>query len=112
MKMIMAILPRYRLDRVTRKLIHIEGFPGMTVVEGEGFGHEKLEEAQTAREALTDFTPNVRVEAVVPDSLVDSVIGAIVDGAHTGERGNGKIFVLSVEEAVRIKTGESGADAV
>jgi nitrogen regulatory protein PII len=112
MKMILGIIPEYRLDRVTRRLIHVEGFPGMTVVPGRGFGREKMEGALSSREELTDFTPNVRIEIVVTDALVEPVIEAVVEAAHTGERGNGKIFVLHVESAVRIKTKGRGEGAV
>lgn len=112
MRLIQAIIPVYRLDRVTRKLIRIDGFPEMTVVHGQGFGHEKMEGALSSREELTDFTPNMRIEVVVPDEMVDSVIEAVVEGAHTGDRGNGKVFVLPVEESVRIKTKERGEMAI
>jgi nitrogen regulatory protein PII len=112
MKMIVAFIQTHRLDRITRKLMHVEGFPGMTVVEGRGFGREKLEDVLSTREELTDFTPKVRIEIVVPVGLVESVIEVLVEGAHTGERGDGKIFVLPVEKAVRIKTKERGVIAV
>ena len=112
MKMILAFLQPHRLDRVTRALEHVEGFPGMTVTASQGFGHEKLDEAHDTREQLTDFTPTVRVELVVRDRIVNEVVETIVDAAHTGSRGDGKIFVLPVEEAVRIKTRERGAHAV
>jgi nitrogen regulatory protein PII len=112
MKMIMAYLQPHRLDRITRSLMHIEDFPGMTVVDGRGFGREKLEDVLSTREELTDFTPKVRIEIVVPVGLVESVIEVLVEGAHTGERGDGKIFVLPVEQAVRIKTKEAGEVAV
>lgn len=112
MKMILAVLPRYRLGKVTRKLTHIEGFPGMTVLEGKGFGHEKMVRAHSAREELIDFTPNVRIEVVIPDRLVEPGVNAFLEASHTGERGDGKLFILPVEEAVRIKTKERGEDAV
>ena len=112
MKMIVAFLQAHRLDRVTRRLMHIKGFPGMTVVEGRGFGREKLEDALNTREELTDFTQKVQIETVVPSGLVESVIEALIEGAHTGERGDGRVFVLPVEQAVRIKTKERGEMAI
>ena len=112
MKMILAFIPPHRLDRVTRALEHLERFTGMTVTAAEGFGHEKLTEAQDVRGQLEDFTPTVRVESVVDDAMADAVVEAVVEAAHTGARGDGKIFVLPVEEAVRIKTRERGAHVV
>lgn len=112
MKMILAFIPPHRLDRVTRALEHIDGFTGMTVTAAEGFGREKLTEPQNVRGQLEDFTPTVRVESVVDDGLADAVVEAVVDAAHTGSRGDGKVFVLPVEVAVRIKTGEKGEHAV
>lgn len=112
MKMILAFLPPHRLDRVTRALEHVDGFPGMTVTKSRGFGHEKLEDPDEGREQLIDFTETVRVEAVVPDGMVDEAVEAIVEAAHTGNRGDGKIFVLPVEGAIRIKTRERGPRAV
>lgn len=112
MKMILAFLQPHRLDRVTRALEHVVGFPGMTVTASQGFGHEKLDEPHDTREQLTDFTGTVRVESVVQDGMVDEVVEAISEAAHTGSRGDGKVFVLPVERAVRIKTKEEGQDAV
>ena len=112
MKMILAFLPPHRLDRVTRALGHVDGFSGMTVTRAQGFGREKLEDPHDAREQLTDFTDTVRVEAVVPDGIVDEAVAAIVEAAHTGSRGDGKIFVLPVGDAIRIKTKRRGPHAV
>ena len=112
MKMILAFIPPHRLDRVTRALEHVEGFPGMTVAPAEGFGKEKLRESHDVRDQLKDFTPTVRLECVVDDTMADPVVEAVMEAAHTGGRGDGKIFVLPVEEAVRIKTRERGAHAV
>jgi nitrogen regulatory protein P-II 1 len=112
MKMILAFIPPHRLDRVTRALEHLDGFPGMTVTASQGFGHEKLEESHDAREQLTDFTGTVRVESVVQDAMAEDVLGAIIAAAHTGTAGDGKIFVLPVDNAVRIKTKERGVHAV
>lgn len=113
MKMILAFLPPHRLDRVTRALEHVEGFTGMTVTPAEGFGHEKLEKTpRDVRDQLRDFTPTVRVEAVVPDDRAEAVVQAVVDAAHSGARGDGKVFVLPVEDGVRIKTKARGTHAV
>jgi len=113
MKLIVAFVQRHRLDPVTRALEHLPHFHGMTVTESRGFGREKLEhEAGDRRAELTDYTDNVRIEVVTHDAGVDAVLKAITDAAHTGQRGDGKIFVLHVERAVRIKTREEGVDAV
>lgn len=110
MKMILAFIPPHRLDRVTRALEHVEGFPGMTVAPAEGFGHEKLEESRDVRGQLKDFTPTVRIETVVREDMADAVMDAVVEAAHTGGRGDGKVFVIDVQEGIRIKTRERGAD--
>lgn len=113
MKMILAFVPPFHLDRVTRALERVEGFTGMTVTRAEGFGREKVEEeARNAREQLDDFTPTVRVEAVVPDERAEAVVQAVLAAAHTGVRGDGKIFVLPVDDGVRIKNKARGAYAV
>ncbi|MBT8338088.1 MAG: P-II family nitrogen regulator [Gemmatimonadetes bacterium] len=113
MKMILTYLPPYRLDRVTRALEHVEGFTGMTVTPARGFGREKLEDdARDVRDQLDDFTPTVRVEAVVSDDRAEAVVQAVLAAAHTGARGDGKIFVLPVEDGVRIKTKARGPRAV
>ncbi len=113
MKMIIAFIPPYRLDRVTRALEHVVGFPGMTVTEGRGFGREKLAVgAEDRRASLEDYTDAARIEVVAHDGQVEGIVTAITEAAHTGQRGDGKIFVLPVERAVRIKTGEEGEAAV
>jgi nitrogen regulatory protein P-II 1 len=113
MKMVLAFIQPHRLDEVTRALEHIPHFPGMSVTEARGFGREKVEGApHTPREALTDFTKKARIEVVVHDEQVESVISALVHGARTGQRGDGKIVVLPVEKAVRVRTGEDGEEAV
>lgn len=110
MKMILAFVPPHHLDRVTRALEHVDRFPGMTVSDARGFGHEKLSRSHDARDQLKDFTEAARVECVVPDSMVPAVIEAVRSAAHTGGRGDGKLFVLPVVEGLRIKTGERGPD--
>lgn len=112
MKMILAFLPPHRLDPVARRLQRLEGFPGMTVSEGKGHGHEKGSEEQDSTAQLTDFTPTVRIETVVLDSLVEPVLEAIFEAAHTGSRGDGKIYVLPVVDALRITNATRGESAV
>lgn len=113
MKMIIAFIQPHRLDRVTRALEHVVGFPGMTVTESRGFGREKVEvEAEDRRASLEDYTETARIEVVAHDGQVEGILAAIHDAAHTGHRGDGKVFVLPVEAALRIKTGERGEAAV
>ncbi len=113
MKMIMAYVPPHRLDRVTRALCHVPHLPGLTVTNARGFGQEKVEsQGETPAEQLTDFVPMSRLEVVAHDDQVDDIAKAISDAAHTGARGDGKIFVLPVERAFRIKTGQEGASAI
>ena len=112
MKMILAFIPPHRLDRVTRALEHIDRFPGMTVSEARGFGHEKLGSSHDVRDQLKDFTEAARVECVVPDSMAQEAIEAVRSATHTGGRGDGKLFVVPVLEGLRIKTGERGPGVV
>lgn len=113
MKMVLAFVQTYRLDEVTRSLENIPHFPGMSVTAARGFGREKVEAPpHTSREALTDFTEKARIEVLVHDDQVDAVISAIAHGARTGQRGDGKIMLLPVEQAVRVRTGEEGEAAV
>ncbi len=112
MKMILAFIPIHRLDQVTRRLIHINGFPGMTVVHGQGFGQGELKWKRAAHEYVIDFRPNMRVEIVVPDGLVDPVSMAVVEGAHTDQQGGGKVFVLPVSEAVCAEAKERAQGAM
>ena len=112
MNMILAFLPPHRVDPVARMLQRLEGFPGMTVTEARGHGHEKVTDEQDSRAQMTDFTPTMRLETIVRDSLVEPVIAAIFEAAHTGSRGDGKVYVLPVSDALRIKTGTRGESAV
>ena len=113
MKLVLAYVPPHQLDSVRRSLQQVAHFPGMTVTGARGFGREKAAEApQGAREALTDFTEAVRIETVVHDEQVEEVVEVIGRAAHTGQRGDGKVFVLPVERALRIKTLETGEHAV
>ncbi len=116
MKMIAAVIQPFMLTRLTRALEEIAGFPGMTVIEVQGFGREKthhaLGEPHSRIEDVVDFVKKVRVEIVAHDGMVESIVQTIVQTTHTGNRGDGKIFVLPVEHAVRIKTGETGDAAI
>ena len=112
MKMVMAIIKPFKLDDVREALSEI-GVQGITVTEVKGFGRQKGHtELYRGAEYVVDFLPKVKVEAVVGDELVDQVIEGISKAANSGKIGDGKIFVYGVEQAVRIRTGESGAEAL
>ena len=109
MRMVLAFVQRVRLDAVTRALEHVPRFSGMTVTRAGGFGRERMEpHPRTVAEEIEDFTDKVRVETVVHDEQVDEVVGAISRAAHTGQNGDGMVFVLPVERAVRIMTMHEG----
>lgn len=112
MKQVTAIIKPFKLDEVREALAEV-GVNGLTVTEVKGFGRQKGHtELYRGAEYVVDFLPKIRVEMVVVDGAVDGVIEAIVKAAHTGKIGDGKIFVSSVEQAVRIRTGESGDAAL
>ena len=112
MKKIEAIIKPFKLDEVKEALSRV-GVDGMTVSEVKGFGRQKGHtELYRGAEYVVDFLPKVKLEIVVTADLVEKVVEAIVAAANTGKIGDGKIFVLPLEEAVRIRTGERGADAV
>ncbi|MCG3171364.1 MAG: Nitrogen regulatory protein P-II [Pseudomonadales bacterium] len=112
MKMITAIVKPFKLDDVREALSEI-GVQGITVSEVKGFGRQKGHtELYRGAEYVVDFLPKVRIEIVVADAIVDSVIETVTRAARTGKIGDGKIFVMPVEQAVRIRTGETGEDAV
>jgi len=112
MKKIEAIIKPFKLDEVKEALQEI-GLQGITVTEARGFGRQKGHtELYRGAEYVVDFLPKVKIEVVVEDSQVDKTVDAIVTAARTGRIGDGKIFVLPVEDAIRIRTGERGADAV
>lgn len=112
MKLVTAIIKPFKLDDVREALSEI-GVQGITVTEVKGFGRQKGHtELYRGAEYVVDFLPKVKVEAVVDDGLVDQVIEAISKAANTGKIGDGKIFVSAVEQAVRIRTGETGAEAL
>lgn len=112
MKMIVAMLQPARLEAVKEAMVHA-GAHGMTVCAAEGFGEQKgFFEVYRGVPFRVEFVPRVRVECVVPDEKVEAVTEAILEAAYTGKVGDGKIFVLPVEEAIRIRTKERGEHAV
>ncbi|WP_404403846.1 P-II family nitrogen regulator [Pelagibacterium halotolerans] len=112
MKKIEAIVKPFKLDEVKEALQDV-GLQGITVTEAKGFGRQKGHtELYRGAEYVVDFLPKVKVEVVVPDHLADKAIEAIRSAAQTGRIGDGKIFVSTVEQAIRIRTGESGDDAL
>ena len=112
MKKIEAIIKPFKLDEVREALSEI-GVAGLTVTEVKGFGRQKGHtELYRGAEYVIDFLPKVKVEVVVEDSLADNAVEAIENAARTGRIGDGKIFVTNVEQAIRIRTGDRGADAI
>jgi nitrogen regulatory protein P-II 1 len=112
MKKIEAVIKPFKLDDVKDALSEI-GVKGLTVVEAKGFGRQKGHtELYRGAEYVVDFLPKVKIEVVVDDEQVERVIEAIQKAAHTGRIGDGKIFVSPIEEAIRIRTGETGAGAL
>ena len=112
MKQITAIIKPFKLDEVREALADV-GVTGLTVTEVKGFGRQKGHtELYRGAEYVVDFLPKIRVEAVVADSLVERAIEAVTKAARTGKIGDGKIFVCSVEQVIRIRTGEEGEAAV
>ena len=112
MKLIKAIIKPFKLDEVKDALTEI-GVEGMTVSEVKGFGRQKGHtEIYRGSEYTVDFLPKVKLEVAVGEEVVDKVIDAIVTSAQTGKIGDGKVFVLPIEQAVRIRTGEKGEEAV
>ncbi len=112
MKMITAIIKPFKLDDVREALSDI-GIQGLTVSEVKGFGRQKGHtELYRGAEYVVDFLPKVKLEIGVEEDRVESVVEAITKTANTGKIGDGKIFITSVEQAIRIRTGETGADAL
>ena len=112
MKKIEAIIKPFKLDEVKEALQEI-GVQGITVTEAKGFGRQKGHtELYRGAEYVVDFLPKVKVEIVVPDDRVEPAVESIQKAARTGRIGDGKIFVLNIEEAIRIRTGEAGTDAL
>jgi nitrogen regulatory protein P-II 1 len=112
MKKIEAIIKPFKLEEVREALSEI-GINGLTVTEVKGFGRQKGHtELYRGAEYTIDFLPKVKLELVVAEDILESAMDAIVKAAHTGKIGDGKIFVTSVEQALRIRTGETGEEAV
>jgi nitrogen regulatory protein PII len=111
-KQIIAIIKPFKLDEVREALAEV-GVSGLTVTEVKGFGRQKGHtELYRGAEYVVDFLPKVKVEAVVSEDVLDSAVEAIIRAARTGKIGDGKIFVRNVEQVIRIRTGETGPDAV
>jgi len=112
MKMVTAIIKPFKLDDVREALSEI-GVQGITVTEVKGFGRQKGHtELYRGAEYVVDFLPKVKIEAAVSEDALDQVIDAITKSANTGKIGDGKIFVYSLEQIIRIRTGETGIDAI
>ncbi|MFY7960392.1 MAG: P-II family nitrogen regulator [Elsteraceae bacterium] len=112
MKKIEAVIKPFKLDEV-KEALHEIGIQGLTVTEAKGFGRQKGHtELYRGAEYVVDFLPKVKIEVVMDDAMVDRAVEAIQQAAQTGRIGDGKIFVSSIEEAVRIRTGERGSDAI
>ena len=112
MKKIEAVIKPFKLDEV-KEALHEIGIQGMTVTEVKGFGRQKGHtELYRGAEYVVDFLPKIKLEIAIPDELVDKVVEAIAGAANTGRIGDGKIFVIALEEAVRIRTGERGNEAL
>ena len=112
MKLVTAIIKPFKLDEV-KEALHEVGIQGITVLEAKGFGRQKGHtELYRGAEYVVDFLPKVKIEVVVDDSQAEQVTEAIQNAAKTGRIGDGKIFISTVDEAIRIRTGETGADAV
>jgi nitrogen regulatory protein P-II 1 len=112
MKKIEAVIKPFKLDEV-KEALHEVGLQGITVVEAKGFGRQKGHtELYRGAEYVVDFLPKVKIEIVCEDSVAERAVEAIVNAARTGRIGDGKIFVTSVEEVIRIRTGERGEDAI
>ncbi len=112
MKQVVAVIKPFKLDEV-REALADAGISGLTVTEVKGFGRQKGHtELYRGAEYVVDFLPKLKIETVVSDDLVDSCIEAIRDAAFTGKIGDGKIFVMPVEQVIRIRTGETGEAAL
>ena len=112
MKLVTAIIKPFKLDDVRESLSEI-GVQGITVTEVKGFGRQKGHtELYRGAEYVVDFLPKVKIEVVIEDSILERVVDAIQNAAQTGRIGDGKIFVSTIDEAIRIRTGERGAEAV
>uniref|UniRef100_A0A2A4YW34 Nitrogen regulatory protein P-II n=1 Tax=OCS116 cluster bacterium TaxID=2030921 RepID=A0A2A4YW34_9PROT len=112
MKKIEAIIKPFKLDEVKESLQEI-GLQGITVIEAKGFGRQKGHtELYRGAEYVVDFLPKIKIEIVLEDSLLDKAVEAIINAARTGRIGDGKIFISKVDEVIRIRTGETGPEAI
>jgi nitrogen regulatory protein P-II 1 len=112
MKKIEAIIKPFKLDEV-KDALHEVGIKGITVTEAKGFGRQKGHtELYRGAEYVVDFLPKVKVEVILEDTLVERAVEAIQQAAHTGRIGDGKIFITTIDEVIRIRTGERGPDAI
>ena len=112
MKKIEAIIKPFKLDEV-KEALHEVGIQGITVLEAKGFGRQKGHtELYRGAEYVVDFLPKVKIEVVIDDKMTERVVEAIQNASKTGRIGDGKIFISTIDEAIRIRTGEQGSDAV
>jgi len=112
MKKIEAIIKPFKLDEV-KEALHEVGLSGITVIEAKGFGRQKGHtELYRGAEYVVDFLPKVKIEIIIHDNLVERAVEAIQQAAKTGRIGDGKIFISNIEEAIRIRTGETGEEAI
>ncbi len=112
MKKIEAVIKPFKLDEVKEALQEV-GLQGITVTEAKGFGRQKGHtELYRGAEYVVDFLPKVKIELVIEDSMLEKAVDAIKSAAHTGRIGDGKIFILPIEDAIRVRTGERGGDAI
>jgi nitrogen regulatory protein P-II 1 len=116
MKMIMAIIQPFLLEKVTHALERIDGFPGVTITDARGFGREKAtaehRQHHNRIDDVVDYVKKARLEIVAHDDMAELIAKTITEVAHTGNRGDGKVFIWPIESAMRIKTGETGEAAV
>jgi nitrogen regulatory protein P-II 1 len=112
MKKIEAIIKPFKLDEV-KEALHEIGLQGITVIEAKGFGRQKGHtELYRGAEYVVDFLPKVKIELVIEDDMLERAVEAIMQAAHTGRIGDGKIFISSIEDAIRVRTGERGKEAI
>ncbi len=112
MKKIEAIIKPFKLDEV-KEALHEIGLQGITVLEAKGFGRQKGHtELYRGAEYVVDFLPKVKIELVIEDDMLERAVEAIMQAAHTGRIGDGKIFITAVEDAIRVRTGERGKEAI
>ena len=112
MKKIEAIIKPFKLDEV-KEALHEIGLQGITVLEAKGFGRQKGHtELYRGAEYVVDFLPKVKIELIIDDDMLDRAVEAILQAAHTGRIGDGKIFISSIEDAIRVRTGERGKEAI